>query len=162
MMARRVFGPTLVGLLLSAGPAAAQLLSTQPVTISTAKQVAAAAEGAAVTTNAKVVVAIVDAGGNLVYLHRMPDVPIGRIRSAIRKATAAVRLQRSTKTAEDIVTGGRTAFLGVANLAALEGGIPVVVDGKVVGAVGVSGLTPPQDAQIAQAAADTLRSLTAR
>jgi glc operon protein GlcG len=155
-------GLALMGLLVSAGPAAAQLLSAQPVTMATAKQVAATAEAAAVTTNAKVVVAIVDAGGNLVYLHRMPDVPIARIRSAIRKATAAVRLQRSTKTVEDLVTGGRTAFLGVANLAALEGGIPVIVDGKVLGAVGVSGLTPQQDAQIAQAAADNLLNLLAR
>jgi glc operon protein GlcG len=73
-----------------------------------------------------------------------------------------VRLQRSTKTVEDIVTGGRTAFLGIANLAALEGGIPVVVDGKVLGAVGVSSLTPEQDAPIAQAAADALLSLLGR
>ena len=162
MMVRRALGLTLAAVLLSALPTAAQLLSTQPVTIATAKQVAAAAEAAAVTTNAKVVVAIVDGGGNLVYLHRMPDVPIARIRSAIRKATAAVRLQRTTKTAQDIVTGDRTAFLAGANLTALEGGIPVIVDGKIIGAVAVSGLTPQQDAQIAQAAADTLLNLVSR
>jgi uncharacterized protein GlcG (DUF336 family) len=162
MMARRVLRLTLAGLLVTTVPAAAQLVGTQPVTLATARQVAAAAEAAAVTTNAKVVVAVVDRGGNLVYLHRMPDVPIGRIGSAIRKATAAVRLQRSTKTLEDIVTGGRTAFLGGANLTALEGGTPVVVDGKILGAIGVSGLSPEQDAPIAQVAADTLLKLLAR
>ena len=162
MTRRLVFGLTFVGSLFIAATASAQLMSKQTLTLATAKQVAVAAEAEAVKNNWKVVVAIVDDGGHLLYLQRMDEVQIGSIDIAIGKANTSVRLKRPTKAVEDVIAGGRTAFLSVPHLMALEGGIPIVVDGKVLGAVGVSGVTSQQDAQIAKAGLDAFMKLIGR
>lgn len=95
---------------------------------------------------------IVDDGANLVYLQRMDNTQIGSIEVAIQKARTAISFKRPTKAYEDMVAGGRTAILGVPGVIPIEGGLPIVVDGQYVGAIGVSGGTAQQDGLVAAAA----------
>jgi len=97
-------------------------------------------------------VTIVDDGANLVYLQRMDNTQIGSIEVAIQKARTAISFKRPTKAYEDMVAGGRTAILGVPGVIPIEGGLPIVVDGQYVGAIGVSGGTAQQDGLVAAAA----------
>lgn len=142
---------TLLGLLGSA-PAGAQLLQTRAISLDAAKSMAAAAEAEARRHGWNVAVAIVDASGGLILFHRLDETQPASLDIAVQKARTAARFRRPTKALEDAVAGGRTALLAVEGLLPLEGGLPVVVDGKVIGAVGVSGVTSQQDAQVAQAA----------
>jgi len=93
----------------------------------------------------------VDEAGELVAFHKIDETQAGSIDIAIGKARTAARMKRPTKALEDAVAGGRTVFLAVDGLVPLEGGVPITVEGRVVGAVGVSGVTSQQDAQVAQA-----------
>lgn len=104
------------------------------------------------------VLAIVDSGGHLVLLHRMDGVQIGSIEAAIDKARTAVLYKRETGafSAALSATQPMVKFLTVRGLCAIEGGVPVVVEGSIVGAIGVSGMRPEEDAQIAKFAADAL------
>ena len=88
---------------------------------------------------------------------RMDDTQIGSVNIAMGKARTAVNFKRPTKAMEDIVAGGRMAFLAVEGITPVQGGLPVVVDGKVIGSVGVSGVQSSQDEQIAQAAVNVLQ-----
>jgi glc operon protein GlcG len=88
---------------------------------------------------------------------RMDDVQIGSIDIAIGKAKTAVNFKRPTKALDDLVSGGRNAFLAIDGVIPLQGGLPVMVDGKLIGGVGVSGGTAPQDEQVAQAAVSVLQ-----
>ena len=92
-----------------------------------------------------------DEAGELVAFHKIDETQAGSIDIAIGKARTAARMKRPTKALEDAVAGGRTVFLAVDGLVPLEGGVPITVEGRVVGAVGVSGVTSQQDAQVAQA-----------
>jgi len=88
----------------------------------------------------------------------MDDVQIGSVDVAIGKARTAVNFKRPTKALDDLVSGGRTAFLAIEGDVPLQGGLPVMADGKLIGAVGVSGGTAPQDEQVALAAVEALLS----
>jgi uncharacterized protein GlcG (DUF336 family) len=131
-------------------------LNVKPsITLAIAKQLAAAAESEAVKNNWPVIITLVDAAGHLVYLQRLDDAQHGSIDVAIQKAQTAVAFKRPTKAFEDVALGGRNVLLRLP-IMPIEGGLPLIVDGKVVGAIGVSGVTAQQDGQIAKAGADAL------
>jgi glc operon protein GlcG len=128
------------------------------ISLEQAKKVMAGAEAEAKKNNWPVVIAILDSGGNLVMLHRLDNAQWGSIDIAKDKARSAVALRRPTKALQDLVAqGGANLRLLNIGYSVLEGGIPIVVDGKIVGSVGVSGVTSQQDAQIGQAGIDALK-----
>jgi uncharacterized protein GlcG (DUF336 family) len=138
---------------------AVQLPTKRVLTLDAARRVAAAAEAEARRNNWNVVVAVVDDGGNLLLFHRQDDAKLVAIDIAIRKARTAVFFQSETKALEQEVAGGRTALLPIEGFMPLEGGVPLLVDGKIVGAVGVSGVTGEQDAQCAKAGANAIKGV---
>jgi glc operon protein GlcG len=141
------------------GLAAQQLPTKRVLTLEAAKRMAAAAEAEAAKNNWLVAVAVVDDGGNLLLFHRMDNAKLVAIDIATRKAKTAVFFQGETKGLEEEVTkGGRTALLPIEGFMPLQGGLPIVVDGKVIGAIGVSGVTGEQDAQCAAAGLKQLTS----
>ena len=116
------------------------------------KKIAAAAEAEALANNWAVTIAIVDDGGHLLSLQRLDGAAPISAHIAPAKAKTSAMGRRETKIYEDIINNGRTAFLTVPYIdGMLEGGVPVVADGQVIGAVGVSGVKSEQDAQIAKA-----------
>lgn len=121
-----------------------------------AKKIAAAAEAEAKQNSWPVVITILDDGGHLLLLQRMDNVQYGSVNVAIEKARAAIAFRRPTKVLESNITEGRLHYLGLPGALPVEGGIPIIVDGQFVGAVGVSGVRSSQDAQIAQAGINTL------
>ena len=123
------------------------------MTLAAAKKIAAAAEAEAVKNKWTVVIAILDDGANLVYLQKMDTTQIGSIDVAIAKAASAVKFKRPSKAFEEAVAGGRQAILKLPGAIPVEGGIPLMSDGIVIGAIGVSGVTSQQDGQIAGAGA---------
>ncbi|MBP0940873.1 heme-binding protein [Pseudomonas alliivorans] len=98
-----------------------------------------------------VAIAIVDDGGHLLTFERLDDASAISSYISIEKARTSALGKRESKGYEDMVNGGRTAFLSAPLLTSLEGGVPVIVDGQVIGAVGVSGVKAEQDAQVAKA-----------
>jgi glc operon protein GlcG len=114
-------------------------------------QILQAARSEALQQGWAVAIAVVDDGGHPLALERLDGcAPIGAY-IATEKARSAAIGRRETKGYEDMVNGGRSAFLSAPLLTSLEGGVPVLVDGQVVGAVGVSGVKAEQDAQVAKA-----------
>ena len=130
-----------------------------PISFEQAKKVMAGAEAEAKKNNWPVVITIVDSGGNLVMLSRLDNAQWGSIEVAKDKARSAVAFRRPTKVFQDLIAqgGANLRLLNLSGASMLEGGIPILVEGKVVGAVGVSGVTSQQDAQIGQAGIDTLK-----
>ena len=130
-----------------------------PISLDAAKKVMAGAEAEAKKNNWNVVIAVLDSGGNVVILHRMDGTQIGSIEVAREKAYSAVAFRRPTKVFEDLVGQGgvNLRLLRLSGASPLEGGIPIVMDGKLVGGVGVSGVTSAQDAQIARAGIESLK-----
>ena len=125
-----------------------------PITLEMAKKAMAAAEAEAAKNNWAMVIAILDSGGNLIMSNRMDNAPIGSIAIARGKARAAVEFKRPTKALEDAIAAGGAGLrlLTIHGSGVfIEGGIPIIVDGKIVGSIGASGATAPQDAQVAQA-----------
>ena len=128
-----------------------------PISLEQAKKIMAGAEAEAKKHQWPVVIVVLDSGGNMVMLQRLDSAHLGSIDIAKEKARSAVALRRPTKALQDAVAkGGENLRLLAIGYSVLEGGIPIVVDGKIVGAVGVSGVTSQQDAQIAQAGIDAL------
>lgn len=152
----------LIALALIAASAAAQLADKKALTLATAKQIAAAAAAEAARNKFTMVIAIVDDGGNLMYLERMDDTQIASVEIATKKAHTALAYKRPSKALEDAVTGGRTAILTLPGAVTVEGGIPLMADGKIIGAIGVSGGTSPQDGVVAKAGVDALAKLLGR
>ncbi|HKX54231.1 MAG TPA: heme-binding protein [Nitrosospira sp.] len=126
------------------------------LTLHDAKVIAAAAEAEARRNNWPVVIAIVDDGGHLVHLLRLDETQFGSVEVAIQKARAAIAFRRPTKVWEEHVAAGSMRYLGLPGTLPIEGGLPIVVEGQFIGAVGVSGVRSHQDAQIAQAGRDAL------
>jgi len=149
---------SLTAALLAAAPlASAQTTDRRVITLDGAKAILAAAEAEAVKNKWTVAIAVVDESGNLIAFHRIDDTQVGSIDIALGKARTAARMKRPTKALEDAVAGGRTVMLAIEGITPLEGGVPVMLDGRVIGAVGVSGVTSQQDAQVAQAGAAALK-----
>jgi glc operon protein GlcG len=133
----------------------AQLADKKALTLQIARQVSAAAEQAATANHNHMFILIVDDGGNLMYMERMDDAQLGSFEVALGKARSAVFFKRPTKMFEDAVTkNGYTPILKLPNAMPIEGGIPLIVDGHILGAIGVSGGTPQEDGKAAQAGAD--------
>lgn len=135
----------------------AQLLDAKVISQESARQMMQAAEAEAQRNNWTVAIAIVDAGGNLIMFSRRDGTQLASTEIAIGKARAAVGFNRTSKAVEDIILGGRVSLLSVEGIVPVEGGVPVVYEGQVIGAIGVSGVTAPQDAQIAEAGLTALR-----
>lgn len=134
--------------------AQAQLSTKKALTLEAARKIAAVAEAEALRNKWTMVITIVDDGGNLLYLERMDNAQIGSIEVAIQKAKTAIFFKRPTKAYEDLVAQGKTDILGVPGVIPIEGGLPLVVDGQYIGAIGVSGGTRQQDGIVAKAAVD--------
>ena len=122
-----------------------------PIGVDVARKVAAAALAEGKKNGWTVAAAVVDGGGALVYFERIDGTQSGSSEVAVAKARSSAAFKRPTKAFEDGVAGGRQALLGLPGAVPLEGGIPLVVDGKIVGAIGVSGATSQQDGVCAQA-----------
>jgi len=160
---RLIVSVTVMGFLVGTATATAQLMDKKGLTLEAAKKIAAAAEEEAVNNKWTVVIAIVDEGGNLVYLQRLDETQIGSTEVAIQKAKTTVSFKRPSKALEDaVLTGGRTVVLSLPGALPIEGGVPLVVNDKVIGAIGVSGVTAQQDGQIAKADVDALAKLLGR
>lgn len=128
-----------------------QLATKKSLTLAAAKQIAAAAEAEAMKNQWTVVIAIVDDGANLVYLQRIDGTQVGSVDVAQEKARSAVKFKRPTKAFEDNLVGGRQAILKLPGAMPVEGGLPFMIDGVVLGAIGVSGVTSQQDGVVAAA-----------
>jgi len=137
------------------------LADKKALTLAVVKRIAAAAEQEAVKNNWHIFIAIVDDGGNLMYLQRMDDSQLGSQEVSVQKARAALLFKRPTKALEDVVTGGRVVMMSLANIAPVEGGLPLMAYGKIIGAIGVSGVTSAQDGIVAKAGADELEKILA-
>lgn len=110
-----------------------------------------AAEAEAKKNNWNMAFAVVDAAGDLVLLHKGDGARASNVEFATAKARTAARFQRPTKALDSLIAGGRVQFLAAKDMFPLEGGVPIVVNSQVIGAVGVSGGTSAQDAQVATA-----------
>ncbi len=149
-----------LAVLLAAAPAAAsgQMPNAYGpnVNAETARKVAAAAIAEAKKNGWTMAVAVVDTSGTLVHFERVDNTQTGSIRVAQEKARTAAQFKRPTKAFEDAIAGGRQAVLGIPGATPVEGGVPLLDAGKIVGAVGVSGGMGQQDAQCAKTGADLL------
>ena len=130
-----------------------------PISLENAKKAAAPALAEAEKNHWNMAVAIVDPSGNLVYYEKMDGTQLGSANVAIDKARSAALFKRPTKAFQDAVAAGGDGLriLRLQGATPLEGGIPLVMDGKIVGAIGVSGAASAQDAQCAKAGADSLK-----
>ena len=127
-----------------------------PIGLEAARRAMAAAEEEATRNGWGVAIAVVDSGGHLVMLHRLDGTQIASVRIAEGKARTALEFRRPTKALEDAVAGGGAGLrlLSLENIFPLEGGVPIVAGGRIVGGIGVSGVTSQQDAQVARAGAE--------
>ena len=133
--------------------------NTRELEAADVKRIAAAAEAEALAQGWAVTIAIVDAGGHLLWLQRLDGAPPVSAHIAPAKAHTAALGRRESKVYEDVINQGRTSFLSAPLLAGmLEGGVPIVVDGQCLGAVGVSGVKSSEDAQVARAGISALTS----
>ncbi len=130
-----------------------------PITLEQAKKVAAPAMAEAAKNNWNMAVAIVDSSGNLVYYEKMDATQLGSANLAIEKARSAALFKRPTKTFQDALAGGGDGLrvLKVPGGVPIEGGLPILVEGKIAGAIGVSGGMSSQDGQCAKAGADAIK-----
>lgn len=129
------------------------------LTLADAKQIAGAAEAEALKNNWRVTIAVLDDGGNLLFLQRLDEAPLGSIVVAQEKARTALLFKRPTKVFEEIIANGRTAMLTLPGATPIEGGLPLLNNGQIIGAIGVSGVQSPQDAQIAGAGVEVAAKL---
>ena len=129
-----------------------------PITLELARQAVSRAESQALAQGWKMVIAVVDSSGHLVVLHKMDDVHYASIQVAQAKALTAVNFKRPTKVFEDAIAAGGAGLrlLSIEGLCPLEGGIPLMRDGAIIGAIGVSGVQSAEDGQIAQAGASVV------
>jgi glc operon protein GlcG len=142
----------------SATPAPPPLPYGAPIGLDDAKKAAAASvEEVKKIGAAPNAIAIVDHGGFLIYFERMDNTQLGSVEIAIDKARSAALFRRPSKVFEDALAGGRTAILALRGATPVEGGLPLVSAGKIVGAIGASGGTAQQDGQVAKAGADTIK-----
>ena len=129
------------------------------LTLEAARVAMAAAEAAAARGGWKVAIAVVDDGGHPVMLHRLDGTQWSSIDTALQKARAATAWKRPTRLLEESVANGRFAFLSIdQGMALLQGGLPIEMDGQVLGAIGVSGVKASDDEAVAQAGVEALKA----
>jgi uncharacterized protein GlcG (DUF336 family) len=141
---------------LFAGTAWPESLQKKSISLEDAKKAAAAAVMESKKNKWNMAIAIVDDAGHLVYFERIDETQFGSVDIAIGKARTAAAFKRPTKALEDALNSGQTAILSFPNTLPREGGLPILLDGRVIGSIGVSGGTSPQDAQVAKAGVDAL------
>jgi glc operon protein GlcG len=126
-----------------------------PITLEQAKRVMAAAELEAAKNSWQVAIAILDSGGNMVMFHKLDNTRLASIGVSEGKANTALRFKRPSKALDDAIAAGGAGLrlLAVKDITPLEGGLPVILDGTIIGAIGVSGALSSQDAQVARAGA---------
>jgi len=155
-----------VGLVLGLGFMMSQTAQAQapipygePISLETAKKVIAAAEVEANKNKWPVAIAVVDSSGYLVAFQRLENTQLGSIEVSIKKAKTSALFRRPTKVFEDMLTtgGANNKVLALPEALPIEGGLPIIVDGKIVGAIGVSGVKSTEDAQIATAGLEVLK-----
>jgi len=146
---------TAIAMLAFAVAANAQLIDKKSLTLEAAQKIATASLVEARANNWNVIIAVVDEGGHLITLNRMETAQYGSIDVAIGKAKTAAAFRRPTKVLEDVAKT-RPTLSTIANAYLLEGGVPITYNGQVIGAVGVSGATSQQDAQVAEAGINSL------
>jgi len=152
----RILAPA--ALLLAAGwaGARAQTLDKKVLSLAAARTMTAAAEAAARAKGVGVVIVVVDDGGQVILLTRMDEAQVASVNVGIGKARTAAIYRRPSRVFEEQIKNGRVAALALADATPLQGGVPILVDGKVVGAIGVSGDSPQIDEDIAIAGAAAL------
>jgi glc operon protein GlcG len=123
------------------------------INLATAKKAATAAAEEAIKLKINVVIAVVDTGGKIVYLERFDVVQWGSVNVALHKAKCSVMYKRPTKVLEDLIAKGTLTYLTLDGIMAIEGGVPIIQDGKIIGAIGVSGGSSVQDGEVARAGA---------
>jgi len=128
----------------------------EPVSLEQAKKAAAAVEAEAMKHNWKMAIAVVEPNGTLVYFEKIPGTQYGSVAIAEGKARTSAMFRRPTKAFEDAVAGGRNAILGIKGVLPVEGGLPLVSGGKIIGAIGCSGGASPQDAEVCKAGVETI------
>ena len=130
-----------------------------PISLDDARKAAAPALAEALKNHWTIAVAIVDPAGTLVYYEKMDNTQLGSANVAINKARSAARFKRPTKAFQDALAAGGDGLriLALEGAVPVDGGFPIVMDGKIVGAIGVSGMTSSQDAQCAKVGADSLK-----
>ena len=151
----------LLGLALCVGPAAwaqAPLPYGEAISLEQAKKVIAAAEVEAKKNNWPVAIAVVDGAGFLVAFQRLDNTQLGSVKVAIEKAGTSAKFRRPTKVFEDLLGMGGTNLkvLKLPDALPIEGGLPIILDGKIIGAIGVSGVKSTEDGQIAAAGLEAL------
>jgi len=129
------------------------------ITLDMAKKAMAAAEAEAKKNKWAVVIAIVDTHGLLVMLQRMDNTQTAGVRVGIEKARTAAMFKRPSKVFQDAVAEGRLTVLGLPGATPIEGGLPLMQGARIIGAIGVSGMSPQQDAQVAKAGVDAVTKL---
>lgn len=156
----RVLAPVVLLVLPQVAPAQEPIPYGPPITLEQAKTVIAAAQAEAKKQKWPVAVAVVDGGGHLVAFEKLDNTQLGSIGVALEKAKSAALFRRPTKAFEDALAmgGANLRVLKVPGAIPVEGGIPIVLDGKIVGAVGVSGVKANEDGQVAQAGVDALKA----
>ena len=127
------------------------------INLETAKKVATAAAAEARKNSWNVAIAIVDNHGMLIYYEMFDDTQTSSASVAIEKARTSATYRRPSKEFEENIAAGRVAVLGLPGVTPVEGGLPLIVGGKMIGAVGVSGVNSPQDAVVAKAGSDALK-----
>ena len=131
----------------------ADLPTKKVLTLDVAKKIAAASEAEAKKRGSTVVIVVVDDGGHLLLLERLDDTQVASVDVGIGKARTAAIFRRPSKVFEDQVRDGRVAALALPGATPLQGGVPIEFEGKVIGAIGVSGNTPQEDEDIAKVGA---------
>jgi len=129
------------------------------VNLENARKIAASAAAEAGKNNLKMAIAIVDTAGDLVYFEKMDGTQVASVNIAQDKARSSVRFKRPTKAMQDVLAGGGAGirFLALQGAVPVEGGLPLIMNGQIVGAVGASGGTSDQDGQVAKAGADSVK-----
>ena len=132
--------------------------TSKVITLEAAKKMVAAGEAEAMKNGWNVAITVVDASGGLILFHKLDETQPGSIQVSQGKARTSALFKRPTKAMEEMIAGGKTAFLAVEGIIPIQGGLPVIAEGKVIGAIGVSGVTSAQDEQVASAALAALGS----
>lgn len=139
-----------------ASNASAQFVEKKTLSLAAAKKMAAAAEAEAAKNNWNMVISVLDDGGNLLYLERMDGAQLGSIEVSQGKARTALQFKRPSKAFQDLIDKDQAHLITLGHVTAVQGGLPIMAEGKVVGSIGVSGAASNQDEQCAQAGLNAL------
>jgi uncharacterized protein GlcG (DUF336 family) len=141
---------------IGASPASAQLVEKKTLSLAAAKKMAAAAEAEAAKNSWAMVISVLDDGGNLLYLERMDGAQLGSIEVSQGKARTALQFRRPSKAFQDLIDKDQGHLVTLGHITAVQGGLPIMAEGRVIGSIGVSGAASNQDEQCAQAGLNAL------